>query len=223
MNPHVNRRLITSALLVSLLCVGPAGCESAGRAGNSIIGAAIGAAGTAAAVKLGGGDDDEVIAAAIAGGVVGAAVGYVIGDNFEKRQARQAERDRAEQIYAEQVARGAARAKEQAQQTPPPDQPAETASEQEVEELGRETVNALVAEAAKANTSENGGRVAVEVDRTESESTFVLVDPLTGEADTTAYTLTADEARRYRESGETFAQMDGYTVLVAGAGDSGPT
>ncbi len=196
----------TRRMTAGLLCVAiplgglGAGCESQGKWGNAGIGGLIGAASGAAIAVAAGGDDEDILIAAGAGAVLGAGVGYVVGSEFEKRAVAREEKERAEAIYQQQMAEAAKQSGE----------------ETTVEESSK-AMDQLVDAAARETEAPNGGRVAVEVDRGPDESTFVLIDPLTGQAEESAYTLSSEEAEKFRNTGNTFAQIDGYTVLVSGA------
>lgn len=235
---RVGTAILTAAIMPVTL--GTAGCESAGKWGNAAIGAIAGAAAGAGAASAAGGDSESVLTGAIAGAIVGFGVGYVVGDILEKRQASEAEKQRAKELYEQSVDEGIAQAAQQATtqpaQTPDtaPDAPPTTPTtptdpttpanvpeeaREEAREEAKETIDTLINEGAEKTGSDKPGRVAIEVERTEEESTFVLVDPLTGEPEETAYTISAEEAERFRNPDNELAQIDGYTVLVAGVGN----
>ena len=211
----------TALLLAAITPVavgGLAGCESAGKGGNTGIGALLGAALGAGIVAAAGGDSEDVLIAALGGAVVGAGVGYAVGDILEKRAASREEKQKAKVAYEQAVAKGAAIGGaaesiddmvDEVESGAEPLTPATDAEQQVAKEKLAEILDDA---AAKDPENDKPGRVAVEVE----ENTFVLVDPLTGEPEESAYVLSAEEAEKFRDPTHELAKIDGYTVLVAG-------
>ena len=209
---------ILMAAVTPVAVGGLVGCESAGKGGNAGIGALLGAALGAGIVAASGGDSEDVLIAALGGAVVGAGVGYAVGDILEKRAASREEKQKAKAAYEEAVAKGAALGGEAesvddlVEDVESGAEPVTPASEADQQVAKEKLAEILDDAAAKDPESDKPGRVAVEVE----ENTFVLVDPLTGEPEESAYVLSAEEAEKFRDPTHELAKIDGYTVLVAG-------
>ncbi len=235
---------VATVVSAGVLLVAVPGCNFFRKVGGGAAGAGRGAfeAGRTMVVKRGGVKD--TFSAIMEGGRAGAAAGYNVAGRYVVRRAQQEERRLAEQRYEQSVeaavrqsddraaTRPTARPTTQASMQPatrpspppatrpstsPASQPAATrpALTDAQRQQGRAKIDAFVTDAAQQNQSKKPGRVGIEIGRDDVESKVMLVDPLTGEADPYVYLLSAEDIEAYNSVETNYAQIDGYTVLLA--------